>query len=537
MSADTAPRLGRELFGYILSAQSSSSKQQQKAPSYAALLPVSNPNASSPIATLRGTCPHPSHSSWSIVPSNPATSAMMVHADSDRPLIHIHTYQATAGSVGSNSQTCQLSARLHPPEVTPTVQLSPSGKLIAAGSSSGRIFVWHLPSGRMVASLDAHFRPVTCLVWTADESCLVSAGDDARILVWSMETLSKSAKHANDISESTPSVPYAVLADHVQGISSISLSSSGRATFASFPSSLRIISASKDGTVKLWDVRTRSLISTWSFQGPISHLAVDTGFRAFYITVRGREIGTSDDDIGAKPKTTSHAGPLTQSEFIGVHRMDLYEESIHASTAVNASAATATHVRTDPVWKANAGTTVTSMTLTSAGSLLLLGTSEGQLHVLDVESTSIVRNISLYAAGQDTKGLEVVGLHTVTLQDSHSLLQGASSRGNAANGAWDIAEKLQHTRDAPNGLIKFRLHRTPISETCMKMTPPSMVSKSQQISPHLESPSTLAEAPDERIASLTRDNERLNQLLQRAQKTNSELWEQVVHGASQRVKQ
>lgn len=521
------------------------------------------------------------------MPSPDASSALIVHADADRPLIHAHTFYAEANGSSSSSrsgtatQTCQLAARLHPPEVTPTLSLSPTGTMLAAGSASGRLYVWHLPSGRLIASLDAHFRSVTCLEWTADERALVSASDDARILVWSLAALvdAHSGNHADSDAAtmtSATTLPFAVLADHVQGVTKIALTScaSTRSAVSSFPASLRIMSASRDGTVKLWDIRTRSLVATWSFQGPVLHLAVDVGFRAFYVTVRGRGDADEEDapvtgggeDVDMEGDEASAAAAARQDTH-WVRRVDLYGSNVQDPTTVSTTASALTRVRGGTVWHAAAGVRVTAMAMSLAGTHLLLGTSEGYLHMLDVASSVVIRSVSLLPAGLSGKGasglLEVVGLSNVVLGDPLSILQASSLSGGgsgkasgSASRTWTLAEKLQRTLvPAAAGLQKnaglvTRLEKQPAHKLAAAIAPPSMNGRRAEslnghrsgLAPRLATSSGAGaaaqsngsdfelRAAQQRIADLERDNERLGGLLQRAQKANAGLWERVVQG-------
>ena len=504
-------RLGKEVVAYTLTPSTSKSQS----PSHAAIVSLHHLQASSPIAHLRGTTPNPSASS--LTAAADGHGALLLHSDSSRPLIHAHNYQS-----GSKTSTCQLAARLHPPEVTSTLALSPSGTLLAAGSSSGRLYVWYLPSGNLVASLDAHFRGVTCLEWTACETGLVSASQDARILVWSVNALV-------DEANSNPT-PYAIFSDHVQPITSIRMSSSPRSSVSCFPSSTRLFSSSTDGTVKLWDMRSRSLVATWAFQGPVNHLAVDVGFRAFFVALQERieeEVEHADDEDMEKEEQQH-----TLKQSASIRRVDLYGS--HAEESISA-ASSLTRVKGKPIWRPREDSTaITAMTLSLTGSHLLIGTSEAQLHVIDVASSLMIRSALLVPVGNPSTDLNVSGLQTFLLQDSSSSLTGRTKKaGNAsAKGGWDLCEKLERSR-GEEGVFAMRLPRGRAVQVASQITPPSMMGQAGHTSTHGEhgqSPSNgeALQAAQQRVAKLEGENEKLNKLLQRAQATNAGLWERVV---------
>lgn len=565
-------RLGKEVVGYLLSPPSSVSQKHavSAASSHAAIVPLNNPNPSAPLASLRGATPGPSASSWSVVVSQDGTSVLLVHADRERPLIHVHTYQAGANAAGASTSTqpCTLAARLHPPEPTPTLALSPRGTLLAAGSASGRLYIWHLASGHLLASVDAHFRSVSCLAWTACERGLVSGSDDARILVWSLEALVDSADRVHEQgtagSMDTP-MPFAVLADHVQGITSLALSSSSRAAIASFPSSMRIMSSSQDGTVKLWDVRTRNLVATWAFSGPVHHLAVDVGFRSFFAAVTARREAEADESQGPdqmEQDDTTGSGDDRQ-QYDWVRKVDLFDP--HAQDNPNAGGSAATlmrvHGESTLVYQANAGTRITAMAMSLHGSHLLVGTSDTEMVTIDVASSVALRTTSLVAAGQTGTGkagsgarVEVASLTTFLIDDPASLLQGASVKGKGGHGTrepgWPVAEKLQRAvqrhDDRTARTYDVRLDKRDIPALMQSIAPPSLggrqLRKARRPSTELygrpEGSSDKhgeeegLQKAQQRIAQLERDNEKLAELLKRAQKTNAGLWERVVKDAA-----
>jgi WD40 repeat protein len=349
----------------------------------------------------------------------------------------------------------------------------------------------------------------------------VSASQDARVLVWSVAAL---------VDESNTNVtPYAIFSDHVQPVTSIKLSSSPRSCISSFPSSTRLLSSSVDGTVKLWDMRSRSLVATWAFQGPINHLSVETGFRAFFVALRARH----DDEVDTIEGDEVEEQAKLQ-EWDMVRRIDLYgsqsEDSVSSSSAL-------TRGKGKLIWRPKDSTTrITAMTLSTTASHLLIGTSEAQLHVIDVASSLMIRSASLVPTGNLTTELNVSGLQTFLYQDGNSPLAGSMRKSsNSSNSSkWDICEKLQRTRDdeAP---FAMRLPRGRAKQIANLLTPPSLASQSRQPSNILRGDSSSStknkedlQAAQRQISKLEAENEKLNDLLRRAQKTNAGLWEKVV---------
>ena len=65
-----------------------------------------------------------------------------------------------------------------------SLALSRDGKRLAAGSATGRVTIWDLASGTILAPFAGHDGPVTGLVFTTDANRLVSSSQDGTALVW-----------------------------------------------------------------------------------------------------------------------------------------------------------------------------------------------------------------------------------------------------------------------------------------------------------------------------------------------------------------
>lgn len=63
------------------------------------------------------------------------------------------------------------------------VAASACGTYLAAGSASGAVWVWDVPSGRLAATWEAHFKSVSALAWSSSATFLVSGGEDTQVCV------------------------------------------------------------------------------------------------------------------------------------------------------------------------------------------------------------------------------------------------------------------------------------------------------------------------------------------------------------------
>lgn len=165
-AAQLAP-LPRESLLYTLTPPSTGSGS---APSIFSLIDLSNPTPSTPLLSLRTpvTSPRP-HTLTRLGRTH------ILHADAQRALVHLHSLHAPS-----------LSARLLPAAPLAALAASHDGAWIAGASAlDGHVWLWDA-QGALVGSWQAAYRPVTTLRWSEEGDFLVTAGEDARISVWTL---------------------------------------------------------------------------------------------------------------------------------------------------------------------------------------------------------------------------------------------------------------------------------------------------------------------------------------------------------------
>lgn len=140
--------------------------------------------------------------------------------------------------------------------------------LLAAGSKSGKLYVWELASGDLVCVKDAHYQELSCIRFSKCGTFVVTGGLDSRVMIWrTLDLISP---------ESTAAKPFASFTDHSLAVTDIVLSETG------IVADLKVYSASRDGTLRVYDVMTRSLLSTFVFSLPVECIARDPAGRALY---------------------------------------------------------------------------------------------------------------------------------------------------------------------------------------------------------------------------------------------------------------
>ncbi len=108
------------------------------------------------------------------------------------------------------------------------VALSSEGDLLAAGTATGEIRLWHAASGRPLQTIRGHTDWVRSVAFSPNGKTLASGSDDGIVRLW--EVSSGKSLH--------------ILHDHTNAIRSVAFSSDGKT----------LASGSDDGTVRLWEV-------------------------------------------------------------------------------------------------------------------------------------------------------------------------------------------------------------------------------------------------------------------------------------------
>ncbi|XP_042504555.1 protein ROOT INITIATION DEFECTIVE 3-like isoform X2 [Macadamia integrifolia] len=171
----------------------------------------------------------------------------------------------------------QVEVKSFPAEpINPLVSNS-EGTYLIGGGSSGDIYFWEVSSGTLLKRWHAHYRAVTCLVLSEDESLLISGAEDGCVRVWSLLMMfddigMEAAKHQYEhgFSEHTLRVTD-VISGH-GGCNAV------------------IVSASEDRTCKVWSLSKGKLLRTVEFPSIIDAIALDPGEHVFYAGSRDGKI-------------------------------------------------------------------------------------------------------------------------------------------------------------------------------------------------------------------------------------------------------
>lgn len=155
--------------------------------------------------------------------------------------------------------------------------------LLAGGSKSGKIYIWELASGNLLCVKDAHYQGVSVLKFSKCGGFLVSGGLDARCMVWRTSDL---ISIYNGLDNTQNAKPFQSFTDHTLPITDLVLSNSGIAN------DMRLYTVSRDGTLRIYDILTKALLTTFVLTCAIECVNIDPANRAIYVGLSNGSIRT-----------------------------------------------------------------------------------------------------------------------------------------------------------------------------------------------------------------------------------------------------
>jgi pre-rRNA-processing protein IPI3 len=295
------------------------------------------------------------HCTASVATSN-GQGGFILAAQLDKSILNVYNFQKD-----------QLAMKIVVPEKLSCIAVDRSGDFCAGGTAQGRIYFWEIASGILYNSWDAHYRQVTVLRFTPDGAFLLSGSEDSAVSVWSVSRLLD-----DDIQSDLP-VPHCTLSDHTLPVTDIIIG------VGPFPT-CRVLTSSVDHTVKMWDLSSRSLLTTFQFPKPIGCLAWDITERLFFAASSSSVAEGSIHQVNLFRQREDKLGNIEAVGGAGVADVIRMEEQDHRQKKRLISV----------------GEPITSMTLSLSSSVLIVGTLSGLVNVYDTASHQFLRTISMH---------------------------------------------------------------------------------------------------------------------------------------------
>ncbi|XP_010930146.1 protein ROOT INITIATION DEFECTIVE 3 isoform X1 [Elaeis guineensis] len=186
----------------------------------------------------------------------------------------------------------QAPQRSYPMEAIGPIASSKDGIYLAGGAPSGNVYIWEVPSGRLLKNWHAHQKSTSCLTFFPDDSFLISGSEDGIICVWSMISVLDVA----DPQACQSFSPFHIWSEHGSSITGLSPVCDG--------ANLLLISSSLDGTCKVWDLILGRVLQTHVFSGAVTAMVVDPGEQLLFSGNEDGRIHVTELNIGLQENPT-----------------------------------------------------------------------------------------------------------------------------------------------------------------------------------------------------------------------------------------
>lgn len=130
-----------------------------------------------------------------------------------------------------------------------TVAFSPDGSVLASGSGDKTVRLWDLLTQTPLATCVGHTHWVLCLAWSPCGKYVASGSHDGTVRIWEPDALQEGQD------------AKVILRGHKMFVTALAWQPLHRSDGTG---SRRLVSASKDGTAKIWDTRTGSCVASLS---------------------------------------------------------------------------------------------------------------------------------------------------------------------------------------------------------------------------------------------------------------------------------
>ncbi|KAH3675948.1 hypothetical protein WICMUC_002244 [Wickerhamomyces mucosus] len=230
--------------------------------------------------------------------------------------------------------------------------------LLVGGGISGKIYTWELASGLLLSVKEAHYQSLTVLKVTSDNSYLVSAGKDSRVLVWRISDLVEFSKDEERVIK-----PAHVISDHSLEVTDIFINNNTK-------QDSKLYTVSKDSTIRVYSLYSFELLSTFVITGIIESIAVDSADRAIFVGLQNGNI--RQIDLYEPNKATN----ILEAKG-GAGKILTLPEDHELKTTI-------TYHNPSPVKQ---------LALSLDGSLLVSGDASGKVVISDIVSKQVVKEL------------------------------------------------------------------------------------------------------------------------------------------------
>ena len=143
---------------------------------------------------------------------------------------------------------------IEPQNTIKSLDISPDGQTLVAGSEDGKIGVWDTKTGQVRFQLSGHSKPIRAIAMSADGRILVSASEDGTIKAWDLENRNELYSLTGKNSLNKNNYPITALA----------LTANGKI----------LVTGGQQSYIQLWNLNTKEPIESLEIETGVESLAV-----------------------------------------------------------------------------------------------------------------------------------------------------------------------------------------------------------------------------------------------------------------------
>ncbi|KAK6462577.1 Pre-rRNA-processing protein IPI3 [Scheffersomyces coipomensis] len=259
--------------------------------------------------------------------------------------------------------------------------------LLAGGSKSGKLYIWELSSGNLLCVKDAHYQTITSIKFSKCGTYLITASEDSRCMIW--RTLDLISIYYNDVDHMRSIKPYYAISDNTLAINDIEITSNG------LSNDLKLYTVSKDTTLRIYDITSKQLLTTFILPYSIETLVLDPANRAVYVGLSNGLI-RSVPLYNLNPKTSILESVGGNSKIITVDNDPNFKTSfIHhqqrtSSLNQNKSILHKSNHEDD----ANKPIYITKLSISLDGTNIISGDSLGRVFASDIVTKQVIKSFT-----------------------------------------------------------------------------------------------------------------------------------------------
>jgi pre-rRNA-processing protein IPI3 len=243
------------------------------------------------------------------------------------------------------------------------------GNFLLAGAQSGKMYIWDVQTGELIMVWDAHYKGITAVALTSDDSHLITAGEDAVVNVWRLMDILDETDLASGFQQGiTPLVSWT---DHVLPVTSIHVSLGGV--------NARIYTSSLDRTCKIWTLTSNQCLFSVSCPSFVNVCLTDLLEHRLFMGCGDGKIYVLDLNAAASSLTAATARLVRSNVVVGNSNTSPWDREAFMPNAFEGHEAP-----------------VVTLQVSSCGGFLISGCDKGSVRVWDSVSRQCLRTISFF---------------------------------------------------------------------------------------------------------------------------------------------